>query len=141
MKRPSFLKIFEKALLGHISEGLCSSYCSLGCLLSFHKGKEEENGCSCVCSIAVISQLRNFVRSVMLRWFGQFCKAVILLKLLLAFSVLFKRLKVYFKEFLKSVVLKSVSFSISLYFSVVCLIFDFCMSLPLSKVVQGLNLK
>lgn len=90
MKRPGFSKTFERALLGYISRGLWSSYCSVGCLLSFHKGKEEEDGCSCVCSIAVISQFRNSVRSVMLRWFGQFCKAVILLKLLLAFSVLFR---------------------------------------------------
>lgn len=90
MKRPDFLKTSEKALLGHISDGLSSNYCSLGCLLSFHKEKEEEDGCSCVCSNAEISQFRNLVHSVMLRWFGQFHKAIILLKLLLACSVLFR---------------------------------------------------
>lgn len=67
MKRSDFLKTFEKALLGHISDGLCSNYCSLGCLLSFHEGKEDEDSCSCICSIAVVSQFRNFVHSVMLR--------------------------------------------------------------------------
>lgn len=90
MKRPDFLKTFEKALLGRISDGLCSNYCPLGCLLSFHKGKEEDDGCSSVYSIVEISQLRNLVCSVMLRWFGQFHKATVLLKLLLACSVLFR---------------------------------------------------
>lgn len=90
MKRPDFLKTFEKSLLGHISDGLCSNYCSLGRLLSFRKGKEEEDGCSSVYSIAEISQLRNLVCYVMLRWFGYFHKNTILLKLLLACSVLFR---------------------------------------------------